>query len=228
MATIYPLNATLRNGAGKGAARAVRRAGRVPGVIYGNKLDATLISFDPRDLVREITKPGFFTHIYEIDIGSAKERVLARDLQLDPVKDTPIHVDFMRFSSTTRLIVAVSVHFINEDKCTGLKDGGVLNIVRHEIELRCSPDNIPETLTADLTGLEIGDSIHISAISLPEGVKPTITDRDFTVATIAAPTVYTEAVVTPDADAVAAAAAEAAAAVGGDAAKKEGDEKGKD
>ncbi len=218
MANIYPLNATLRNGAGKGAARAVRRAGRVPGVIYGNKQDATLISFDPRDLMREVKKPGFFTHIYEIDTGSAKEKVLARDLQLDPVKDTPIHVDFMRFSEKTRLTVEVAVHFINEEKCTGLRDGGVLNIVRHEVELRCSPDNIPETLVADLAGLEIGDSIHISAITLPEGVTPTITDRDFTIATIAAPTVYTEAVEAAPAEG-AAAAAEGEKKEGGEAAK---------
>ena len=118
--------------------------------------------------------------------------MLARDLQTHPVNDMPIHVDFMRFSAKTRLAVDVVVDFINEYKCPGLKAGGVLNVVRHEVELRCSPDNIPEALIADLSGLDIGDSLHISAIALPEGVEVTITDRDFTVATIAAPTVFTE------------------------------------
>ncbi len=192
MAQAHPLNAELRDRAGKGAARAVRREGRVPGVIYGNKQEPVLISLDPVDLMKEYSKAGFFSHVYEIAVGGDKYKVLARDLQTHPINDLPIHVDFMRFSAKTRLAVNVYVEFINEDTCPGLKEGGVLNVVRHEVELRCSPDNIPESLIADLSGLEIGDSLHISAITLPEGVEQTI-DRDFTVATIAAPTVFTEA-----------------------------------
>lgn len=192
MAQTHPLTAELREGAGKGAARATRRAGRVPGVIYGNKQEPVLISLDPVALTKEIHKPGFFAHVYEITVGGETYKVLARDLQTHPINDMPIHVDFMRFSAKTRLAVEVVVEFINEEKCPGIREGGVLNVVRHEVELRCSPDNIPESLTADLEGLDIGDSIHISAITLPEGVEPTITDRDFTIATIAAPTVYTE------------------------------------
>ncbi|MEX0693217.1 MAG: 50S ribosomal protein L25/general stress protein Ctc [Rhodospirillales bacterium] len=192
MAQAHPLKAELRERAGKGAARAVRRAGRVPGVIYGNKQEPVLISLDPVDLNKEYHKPGFFAHVYEVAVGGETYKVLARDLQTHPVMDMPIHIDFMRFSAKTRLAVEVVVDFINEDKCPGLRAGGVLNVVRHEVELRCSPDNIPESLIADLSGLEIGDSLHISAITLPEGVEATITDRDFTIATIAAPTVFTE------------------------------------
>jgi large subunit ribosomal protein L25 len=192
MAQAHPLNAELRERAGKGAARAVRRDGRVPGVIYGNKQEPVLISLDPVDLMKEYSKAGFFSHVYEIAVGGETYKVLARDLQTHPIKDMPIHVDFMRFSAKTRLAVDVYVEFTNEDKCPGLKEGGVLNVVRHEVKLRCSPDNIPESLIADLSGLEIGDSLHISAIQLPEGVELTITDRDFTIATIAAPTVFTE------------------------------------
>ncbi len=193
MANAHPLNAELRDRAGKGAARAVRRAGRVPGVIYGNKQEPVLISVNPVDLMKEIQKPGFFSHVYEVQVGSDSYKVLARDLQVHPVNDMPVHVDFMRFSAKTRLAVEVGVEFINEEACPGLKEGGVLNVVRHEVELRCSPDSIPESLIADLAGLEIGDSVHISNITLPENVELTITDRDFTIATIAAPTVYTEA-----------------------------------
>jgi large subunit ribosomal protein L25 len=193
MAQAYELKAELRERAGKGAARAERRAGRVPGVIYGNKQDPILISLDPVDLAKEINSPGFFTHVYEVAVGDDKYRVLARDLQQHPINDLPIHVDFMRFSAKTRLAVEVVVEFINEEECPGLEEGGVLNVVRYAVELRCQPDNIPETIVADLTGLQIGDSIHISSIPLPDGVEPTITDRDFTVATIAAPTIMTEA-----------------------------------
>lgn len=192
MAQAYELKAELRERAGKGAARAERRAGRVPGVIYGNKQDPILISIDPVDLAKEINSPGFFTHVYEVAVGGEKYRVLARDLQQHPINDLPIHVDFMRFSAKTRLAVEVVVEFVNEDECPGLREGGVLNVVRYAVELRCQPDNIPETIVADLTGLEIGDTLHISAIALPDGVEPTITDRDFTVATIAAPTIITD------------------------------------
>ena len=192
MAQPHQLNAEVRERAGKGAARATRRAGRVPAVIYGNKQEPVLISVDPVDLMKELQQPGFFSHVYEIALGGETYKVLARDLQTHPVNDLPTHVDFMRFSKKTRLAVNVYVEFVNEEECPGLKEGGVLNVVRHEVELRCSPDAIPESLAADLSGLGIGDTLHISAVALPEGAELTITDRDFTVATIAAPTVFTE------------------------------------
>ena len=192
MAQAATMSVELRDRAGKGAARATRRAGRVPAVIYGNKQDPVMISLDPVELMMNLRGAGFFSRVYELEAGGAKHRVLPRDLQLDPVSDRPIHVDFMRFSARTRLAVDVAVVFENEEECPGLKQGGVLNIVRHAVELLCSPDSIPESLIVDLEGLEIGDSIHISSMKLPDDVELTITDRDFTIVTIAAPTVYVE------------------------------------
>ena len=192
MADVTVFAAEPRDRAGKGAARATRREGRVPGVIYGNNQDPVLISVDPIDLMKQINTPGFFARVYEVDVSGDKHRVLARDLQLDPVSDQPLHLDFMRFSASTRLNIDVQVIFENEDNCPGLRMGGVLNVVRFAVELRCRPDSIPESLTADLSGLEIGDTLHISAIKLPEDVELTITDRDFTIATIAAPTIVEE------------------------------------
>ncbi len=189
MADVNVLAADIRERAGKGAARATRRAGRVPAVIYGNKLDPIMISLDPVVLNRELNKPGFFGRVFEIPVGTDKLRVLARDVQFHPVNDRPLHVDFLRFSADTRINVDVSVVFLNEDDSPGIKRGGVLNIVRRELDLICAPDKIPETIEIDLTGLEIGDSIHISQIALPEGADSAITDRDFTIATIAAPSV---------------------------------------
>ena len=192
MANLTAFAAEPRDRAGKGAARATRREGRVPGVIYGNNEDPVLISVDSIDLMKQINTSGFFARVYEVDVSGDKHRVLARDLQLDPVSDQPIHLDFMRFSASTRLNIDVQVVFENEDECPGLRMGGVLNVVRFAVELRCRPDSIPESLTADLSGLEIGDTLHISAIKLPEDVELTITDRDFTIATIAAPTIVEE------------------------------------
>ena len=192
MTNVPAFAAQIRDRAGKGAARATRREGRVPGVIYGDNQDPVLISLDPIELMKQINVAGFFARVYEVDVAGEKYRVLARDLQLDPVSEQPIHIDLMRFGAATRVNVDIQVNFENEDKCPGLRMGGVLNVVRFMVELRCRPDNIPETLTADLSGLEIGDSLHISAIELPEDVELTITDRDFTVATIAAPTVMEE------------------------------------
>ncbi len=185
------ISAEARERAGKGAARAARRAGRVPAVIYGNKETPVLISLDPLELRQQLRRSGFFAHIFEVKVNGDTHRVLARDVQRDPVTDRPLHVDFMRFSAKTRINIDVAVRFINEEESPGIKMGGVLNIVRHAVELLCSPENIPEYLTVDLTGLEMGDGVHISDIELPEGVQPTITDRDFTVATIAAPTILT-------------------------------------
>jgi large subunit ribosomal protein L25 len=189
MAEQNPLSAEIRERAGKGAARATRRAGRVPAVIYGNKVDPMMISIDPLVLFQELNKPGFFGRVFDITLGKDVHRVLPRDVQFDPVTDRPLHVDFLRFSADTKINIDVTVIFQNEEESPGLKRGGVLNIVRRDLDLICSPDNIPETIIVDLTGLEIGDSIHISHIELPDGVESAITDRDFTIATIAAPSI---------------------------------------
>ena len=187
MAQAYVLSAEKRERAGKGAARATRRAGRVPAVIYGDKKDPVMISVEPIELKKFIQTGGFFSTLVEIDAAGDKHRVIARDIQLDPVTDRPIHIDFMRVSKGARVAVMVPMHYVNEAGSPGLKRGGVLNIVRHEVELSVNPEAIPEFIEVDLTGLDIGDTIHISAVTLPDGVTPTITDRDFTVATIAAP-----------------------------------------
>jgi large subunit ribosomal protein L25 len=192
MAQVTALAAEEREGAGTGAARQTRRAGRVPCVIYGNKEDSVLISIDPMDLQKQLRGPGFFARVFEIEVGGKKHRALARDLQVDPVSDKPIHVDFMRFSAATRLTIDVQMVFENHEESPGIKRGGVLNVVRHTIEMRCRPDGIPESITVDLTGLDIGDSVHISSIELPEDVELVIADRDFTIATIAAPTILVE------------------------------------
>ena len=192
MANVTTLGAEMRQRAGKGAARQTRRDGRVPAVIYGDKQDPVMISIDPLDLAKQLQGPGFFARVFEVNVNGDKHRVLARDLQVDPVSDRPIHVDFMRFSAATRLNVDVEIMFENEAESPGIKRGGVLNVVRHTVELICAADRIPESLTIDLTGLDIGDSMHASVLTLPEGVELTITDRDFTIATIAAPTIMEE------------------------------------
>ncbi|ESR23179.1 50S ribosomal protein L25/general stress protein Ctc [Lutibaculum baratangense] len=189
MTATVALPATAREKVGKGAARTARRQGMTPAVIYGDKKAPEPIQIEER-LIKKLLNTGhFLTTTFEIEVGGKKTRCLPRDVQLDPVRETPVHVDFLRISKDTRVDVAVPVSFVNEDDCPGLREGGVLNIVRHEVELSCPADSIPDAITADLTGLAIGDSIHISAIKLPANVEPTITDRDFTVATIAAPTV---------------------------------------
>lgn len=187
MAQAYVLSAQLRERAGKGAARATRRTGRVPAVIYGDKKDPVMVSVEPVELKKFIKTGGFFSHLVELDTGKEKYRVIARDIQLDPVTDRPLHIDFMRISKGVRIAVFVPIHFINSEISVGIKRGGVLNIVRHEVELNVNPEEIPEFLEVDLAKVEMGDSIHISSVVLPEGVKPTITDRDFTIATVAAP-----------------------------------------
>jgi len=192
MAEFTTLPAEPRERAGKGPARAVRRAGRVPGVIYGARKDPLMVSMDPRDLERELKTGAFLATVYDLTVNGGTERVLPRDVQFDPVSDRALHVDFLRVSSTTRVTVEIPVHFLNEEQSPGLERGGLLNVVRHEIEFHCRADAIPHSIDIDLTGLDIGDSVHISSVNLPEGVVPTITDRDFTIATIAAPTVIQE------------------------------------
>jgi len=181
------ISAELRDRAGKGAARAVRRAGRVPAVIYGDKKTPASVSLEPRELRKHLNTGHFFSTVYSIAIdGGASERVLPRDVQFHPINGRAMHVDFLRVSKTTRTNVSVPCVFINEELSPGIKRGGLLNVVRHEVEVVCGVDDIPDEFVFDLTGLDIGDSLHISAITMPEGVAPTITDRDFTVATIAA------------------------------------------
>ncbi len=192
MSDISKLSAEPRERVGKGAARAVRRAGRVPGVIYGLKKGPVLISLDPQDLRREIGSGSFFATLLDVEVSGSTERVLPRDLQLHPVSDRPIHVDLLRVSRDTRINVEVPVVFLNEEESPGLKRGGVLNVVRHTVELACQADAIPQQIEIDLTGKDIGDSMHISEVALPEGVEPTISDRDFTIATVAAPSVIRE------------------------------------
>lgn len=187
MTQVIALAAELRARAGKGTARQTRRDGRVPAVIYGGKQAPLTISLNERSFVRILHQPGFFTHLFDVTVDGVTHRVLPRDVQFHPVSDAPLHVDFLRVSSETRITVNVPVEFTNQDKSPGLKRGGVLNIVRHEVEVTCSADDIPEHLTISCEGFDVGASIHISAVAMPAGVQPTITDRDFTVATIVAP-----------------------------------------
>lgn len=188
------LEAEARDTVGKGAARAMRRAGRVPSVIYGAKQDPKAVAIDPLVLRKHLAAGSFFSTVFEMKIngGGEVERVLPRDVQLHPVTDVPQHVDFLRVTAATKVTVEVPCQFLNEDESEGLRRGGVLNVVRYAIEVMCSVDNIPQEINVDLAGLEIGDSIHFSHINLPDGVEPTISDRDFTIATIAAPTIVEE------------------------------------
>jgi len=185
MAELIELKATAREGTGKLANRALRAQKLVPGVVYGGEQGPANVALEYKLVWQHYQTGHFLQTVFLLDVDGKKERVLPRDVQVDPVRDFPIHVDFMRVGKSSRIDVAVPVHFVNEDASPGLKRGGALNIVRHEIELSCPADAIPESITVDLTGLDIGDSIHISSVKLPEGVTPVIAGRDFTVATIA-------------------------------------------
>jgi len=187
MSDMTTISASERERVGKGSARAARRAGLVPAVIYGDKKDPVGITMQAREITKIVHQPGIFGRLLEIDVAGTKSTVLTRDIQFHPVNDVVMHLDFLRVSQSATVAVAVPVEFINEDRCPGIKIGGVLNVVRYEVELNCPATAIPEKITIDLDGVKIGDSIHISAIPLPEGVSPTITDRDFTVATLASP-----------------------------------------
>ena len=164
----------------------------VPGIVYGAVDDNIMISVARDALEREVHRQGFFTQLFGLELGGRKMDVLARDLQLHPVTDAVLHVDFLAVKADTTITVNVPVTFANEEECEGLRRGGVLNVVRHEVEVYCPANAIPTTIEFDLAGLDIGDSIHISAVALPDNVTPTIDDRDFTVATIAAPTVVAD------------------------------------
>jgi large subunit ribosomal protein L25 len=181
------IKAEARSQVGKGSARAARRAGLVPAVIYGNKQSAIIINLNANEWRQLMNKPGIFSQLMNIEVNNEKHFVLPRDIQQHPVSEEAEHVDFLRLTKNATVAVGITVEFLNEDKCPGLKQGGVLNIVRSQVELNCPAIAIPEKLTVDLEGLNVGHTIHISSIKLPEGCTPTITDRDFTVATVAAP-----------------------------------------
>jgi len=187
MSDALTLPAEARDRAGKGASRVLRREGRVPAVIYGGKEEPTAIHIEAKELVRQLGSGHFMNSIVMIDIGGKMVRTLPKDVALHPVTDRPLHVDFLRLSKDAKIQVAVPVVFVNEDDSPGLKKGGVLNVVRHELELVCESDKIPDEIALDVAGLDIGDSIHISHVSLPDGSVSAITDRDFTIATVVAP-----------------------------------------
>lgn len=181
------LSAEARERAGKGASRAMRREGRVPAVIYGDKKDPEPIHVEERALVKLLHTGHFMNSLVSLELGGSKTNALPKDVQFHPVSDRPMHVDFLRIGKGATVTLAVPVSFVNEEASPGLKRGGVLNVVRHELELTCPADDIPSEIVVALDGLEVGDSIHISQVELPEGVVSAIDDRDFTIAGVVAP-----------------------------------------
>ncbi|MEM7634558.1 MAG: 50S ribosomal protein L25/general stress protein Ctc [Pseudomonadota bacterium] len=187
MAQTATLNASVRERAGKGAARAVRREGRVPAVIYGDKKEPQTISMDYRELMKQVQTGRFLSTLVDIDVDGTKVRTIPRDVQFDPVRDFVVHVDFLRLGKGARIAVEVAINFLGDEDSPGLKRGGVLNVVRHAVEIMCPADAIPESFDMDISELDIGDGLHSTDLTLPEGMAFTITDRDFTIATISAP-----------------------------------------
>jgi large subunit ribosomal protein L25 len=207
MANFVTIEAETRARAGKGAARATRRAGKLPAVIYGAKQTPTLISLDPRAIVRELHRGGWRSRLYEVKVDGSPTRALIRDVQYHPVSDAPEHVDFQRLAPGELIRVAVAVHFAGELTSPGLKRGGVLNVVRHTVEVSVDPESVPEQFEADLSSLDINDNIRWSDLKGTAGTRPTIVDLDFVIATVAAPTKMAE----PTGEAAAAAPAGAPA-----------------
>ena len=192
MTTVFV--AERREKAGKGPARQLRRENKIPAIVYGGAKEPMRIAMPLKEIRLELTKnPRFFSTVFELDFGDERLKVLPREAQLHPVSDDPLHVDFLRAEEGAVIHVDVPVRFVHEEQSPGIKRGGVLNVVRRTLELICPADAIPGEIVVDLAGREIGDSIHISHVKLPEGVKPAITDRDFTVCSIVPPTVVTEA-----------------------------------
>ena len=187
MSEALTLPAELRERAGKGASRELRRQGRVPAVIYGGKEEPIAIHIEERALLRQLGTGHFMNSIVMVEVNGKAVRTIPKDVAVHPVTDRPLHADFLRLSKDAKIQVAVPVVFTNEEASPGLKKGGVLNIVRHDLELVCESDKIPDDIQLDVTGLDIGDSIHISHVTLPEGSVSAITDRDFTIATVVAP-----------------------------------------
>ncbi|MFZ1969550.1 MAG: 50S ribosomal protein L25/general stress protein Ctc, partial [Bradyrhizobium sp.] len=221
MATVKELKATARPKSGKGAARAERRAGKVPGVIYGNNQPPVTISVDDRELRQRILAGRFLTTIYDIDLEGKKHRVIPRDFHLDPVRDFPLHVDFMRLGEGATIRVSIPLHILKSEVSPGVKRGGTVNIVTHAIDLECSVDNIPQFIEADVSELEISHSLHLSDIKLPAGVK-SLTREDATLVTIVPPSGYAEEMKAAAAAAAAGATAAAAVPVAGAAAPAAG------
>ncbi|MDQ4419086.1 50S ribosomal protein L25/general stress protein Ctc [Sphingobium sp. DEHP117] len=187
MSDVLTLSAEARDRAGKGASRALRREGRVPAVIYGNNEEPTLVHVEEKLLNKLLGTGHFFNSVVMVEVGGKAVRTLPKDVEFHPVTDRPLHADFLRVGEHASVHVNVPVHFINEDSAPGIKRGGVLNIVRHELELICDAAEIPDEVKIDLSGFDVGDSIHISHVTLPAGAKSAITDRDFTIATVVAP-----------------------------------------
>jgi large subunit ribosomal protein L25 len=208
------LSAEARERAGKGASRAIRREGRVPAVVYGDKQNPLSIHVEEKALARALSGGHFMNTIVMIDLGGKQTRTLPRDVQFHPVADRPLHVDFLRISEHATIHVNVPVRFINEDDSPGIHRGGVLNIVRHELELICDAAHIAHEISIDLTGLEIGDSIHLSSVKLPEGSTSAIDDPELTIATVVAPSAYKQEEAAP-------AEGEEAPAEGAEAAEEE-------
>ena len=192
MADTTIINGNLRNITGKGSARAARRAGRIPAIIFGDKKETISIDIEEREYKKIMNQSGIFSRLLDLSVDGKSNLVLTRDIQFHPVSENPLHVDFLRIGKGSNINVSVPVSFVNEELSPGLKTGGVLNTVRFELELMCPADSIPEKIEINLEGLVVGDSIKISSVNLPDGVSSTITDRDFTIATIAAPTVMSE------------------------------------
>lgn len=187
MADSYKLSAQVRERAGKGVARALRREGKIPAVLYGDKQEPITLSVLSGEVTKLYNTGRAMSTLIDLDIDGTNHRAITRDLQFDPVRDTVLHADFLRLGKGSTISVEVQVHFSNEETCPGIRRGGVLNVVRYTVDLICPADLIPEAIEVDLAEADIGDSIHISAINLPNGVVPAISDRDFTIATIAAP-----------------------------------------
>ena len=188
MAETSVIEASVREGVGKGAARAARRAGYVPGVIYGGGKPPLPINIRHNVLMKELKAGRFLARLVTLRVDGEEHRVICREVQRDVVKGLPIHADFLRLSPRSRIEIDVPVEFVGHDECPGLRKGGVLTVVRSEVELRVRADNIPDHITVNLAGLEIGDVVRISMVELPEGATPTITDRDFMIANISPPT----------------------------------------
>jgi large subunit ribosomal protein L25 len=187
MAKAITIEATARERIGKGASRAARRAGMVPAVIYGDNKEPEAVQIPQNEIIRLLNRGGFMSHTFEIQVGKKKTTVLPRDLQLHPVSDTPMHIDFLRLGKGATVVMAVPVKVVGEEESAGLKRGGVINHTRHDIELNVPADAIPEFIEVSVASLDLGDAVKISDVSLPKGVTPTITDRDFTICAIVAP-----------------------------------------
>lgn len=187
MSDTLHLPAETRDRAGKGASRALRREGRVPAVVYGGNEEPLAIHVEEKLLIKQLGTGHFFNSVVEVEVGGKTVKTLPKDVAFHPVSDRPLHADFLRLTGNAKVHVEVPVIFTNEAASPGLKRGGVLNIVRHELELVCEADKIPDDIAIDVTGFDVGESIHISHVSLPAGSKSAITDRDFTIATIVAP-----------------------------------------